>query len=50
MSILLSACAGCGYNLQQDTATLFSSKGENDIDPFEEIEEDEEQLEEIDDC
>ena len=40
----------CGCNLQRDTGTLSSGEGEDDIDPFEEVEEDKEQLEEIVDC
>ena len=47
-SILFSSCTDAAITYS-DTATLFSGE-RDDIDPFEEMEEDEEQLEEIDDC
>ena len=40
---------GMAINLQQNTGILLNSEGEDDINPFEEIEEDGEQLD-IDDC
>ena len=48
-SISFSACKGVAIIYNKDAGTLFSGEGEDDIEPFKEIEVDEEQLEELDD-